>query len=126
MRVRCSRYASYIPLHNARGFNTDTPQRYDYVVKDAYHQIPRITLYKWDGSPMMPLYLAMSPPVMLPTTTLNPLVTQTAAAKNAKRGEIPSVHEVLFKRNPSTVRADQWWWFGVFLTAGGSVLWWFF
>ena len=76
---------------------------------------------------MMPLYLAMKPPTMLPTTTLNPLVTQTAAPK-AKRGEIPSVHEVLFKRSPGggSVRADQWWWFGVFLTAGGSVLWWFF
>jgi hypothetical protein len=105
---------------------TNTPQRYDYVAVDPYHGIPRITLYKWDGAPMMPLYLAMSSPKMLPTTTLNPLVTQTAAAKNAKRGELPSVHEVLFKRSPGAVRADQLWWFGTFLTAGGGLLWWFF
>jgi hypothetical protein len=75
---------------------------------------------------MMPLYLAMSSPKMLPTTTLNPLVTQTAAAKNAKRGELPMNHEVLFKRTPGAVRADQWWWFGVFMTAGGGVLYYFF
>jgi hypothetical protein len=113
------------PSHPSR-ISPNISQRYDYVAIDPYHSIPRITLYKWDGSPMMPLYLAMKPPTMLPTTTLNPLVTQTPAAKNGKRGEIPSVHEVLFKRTTGTVRADQWWWFGVFLTAGGSVLWWFF
>lgn len=74
---------------------------------------------------MMPLYLAMTPPTMLPTTTLNPLVTQTAAPK-AKRGELPMNHEVLFKRTPGAARADQWWWFGVFMTASGSVLYYFF
>lgn len=74
---------------------------------------------------MMPLYLAMTPPTMLPTTTLNPLVTQTAAPKS-KRGELPMNHEVVFKRAPGAVRADQWWWFGVFMTAGGSVLYYFF
>ncbi|CAA9961788.1 hypothetical protein PTMSG1_05165 [Pyrenophora teres f. maculata] len=100
-------------------------QKYEYVASDQYHKIPRITLYKWDGAPMMPLYLAMTPPTMLPTTTLNPLVTQTAAPK-AKRGELPMNHEVLFKRTPGTVKADQWWWFGVFMTAGGSVLYYFF
>jgi hypothetical protein len=75
---------------------------------------------------MMPLYLAMNPPKMLPTTTLNPLVRQTPASKNSKRAELPMNHEVLFKRTPGAVRADQWWWFGVFLTASGSVLWYFF
>jgi hypothetical protein len=75
---------------------------------------------------MMPLYLAMSTPEMLPTTTLNPLVTQTAAAKNSKRGELPMNHEVIFKRTPGAARADQWWWFGVFMTASGSVLYYFF
>lgn len=101
-------------------------QSYEYVASDAYHKIPRITLYKADGAPMMPLYLAMSKPEMLPTTTLNPLVTQTASAKNSKRGELPMNHEIIFQRTPGSVRADQWWWFGVFLTAGGSVLWYFF
>jgi hypothetical protein len=101
-------------------------QHYEYVASDAYHKIPRITLYKWDGAPMMPLYLAMSTPKMLPTTTLNPLVTQTPSAKNSKRGELPMNHEVLYKRTPGAARAEQWWWFGVFMTAGGSVLYYFF
>lgn len=101
-------------------------QHYEYVASDAYHKIPRITLYKWDGAPMMPLYLAMSTPKMLPTTTLNPLVTQTPSAKNSKRGELPMNHEVLYKRTPGAARAEQWWWFGVFMTAGGGVLYYFF
>lgn len=105
---------------------TEMFKSYEYVASDAYHKIPRITLYKADGAPMMPLYLAMSKPEMLPTTTLNPLVTQTASAKNSKRGELPMNHEIIFQRTPGSVRADQWWWFGVFLTAGGSVLWYFF
>lgn len=105
---------------------TNAPlQRYE-VLTDPYHNIPRLNLYKFDGSPMMPLYLAMSPPTMLPTTTLNPLTTATAAANKVKRGDLPLNHEVIYKRAPGAVRADQWWWFGVFLTAGGSVLYYFF
>lgn len=100
-------------------------ERYE-VLTDPYHKIPRLNLYKFDGSPMMPLYLAMSPPKMLPTTTLNPLTTQTASAGKVKRGDLPLNHEVIYKRTPGAVRADQWWWFGVFLTAGGSVLYFFF
>jgi hypothetical protein len=72
----------------------------------------------------MPLYLAYSPPKMLPTTTLKPIATATAAAGKVKRDEFHSPHEVLFKR--SNGRADQWWWFGVFMTAGGGVMYWFF
>jgi hypothetical protein len=72
----------------------------------------------------MPMYLAMSPPKMLPTSTLNPLVTATPAPGKVKRGEIPSAHDVLFKR--SNGRADQWWWFGVFMTTAGGVMYWFF
>jgi hypothetical protein len=74
----------------------------------------------------MPLYLAYSPPKMLPTTTLNPLVTATPAPGKAKRGELPSPHEVLFKRTNGNARADQWWWFGVLMTAGGGIMYWFF
>ena len=75
---------------------------------------------------MMPLYLAMSQPQMLPTTTLNPLVTQTAAPKNSKRGEFPLNHEAIFKRTTGSTKANQWWWFGVLMTASGSLLYYFF
>ncbi|KAI4647548.1 uncharacterized protein J4E78_008863 [Alternaria triticimaculans] len=106
---------------------TEKFKQYEYVASDQYHVgTPRITLFKSDGAPMMPLYLAMKSPKMLPTTTLNPLVTQTAASKNSKRGELPMNHEVIYARTTGAVRADQWWWFGVFMTAGGGFLYYFF
>ncbi|KAF2824472.1 hypothetical protein CC86DRAFT_354552 [Ophiobolus disseminans] len=97
------------------------------VQLDAYRvTVKRLDLYKADGAPLMPLYLVKTPPDMLPTTTLNPIVTATAKPAKAKRGEMPSVQDVLFKRTDGTVRADQWWWFGVLMTAGGGVMYWFF
>lgn len=105
------------------------PQRYE-VVTDEYHHIPRLNLYKFDGSPLMPLYLAYSPPEMLPTTTLNPLTTSAPGGAKAtgkvKRSELPLNHNVINKRTPQQQQADRWWWFGVFLTASGGVLYIFF
>lgn len=75
---------------------------------------------------MMPLYFAMTPPTMLPTTTLNPVTTETAKPGKLKRGELPMNHEVVFKKSPLAARADTWWWLGVFMTAGGGVLYFFF
>jgi hypothetical protein len=75
----------------------------------------------------MPLYLAFSPPQMLPTTTLNPLTTATAGAKatgKVKRSDLP--FNMLNKRTPQQQQADRWWWVGVFLTASGGVLYYFF
>lgn len=86
-----------------------------------------MNLFKKDGSPLMPLYLAFSPPQMLPTSTLNPLTTSTAGAQatgKAKRSEPPA--GVMGKRSPQQKQADRWWWFGVFLTASGGVLYYFF
>ncbi|EMD64716.1 hypothetical protein GGP41_003004 [Bipolaris sorokiniana] len=115
------KYATYTRYNTSELFD-----RYEYVASDAYAKIPRITLYKADGAPMMPMYLAMAQPQMLPTTTLNPLVTQTAAPKNSKRGELPLNHEIIYKRTPGAARSEQWWWFGVFMTASGSLLYYFF
>ena len=77
----------------------------------------------------MPLYLAMSPPQMLPTTTLNPLTTSTAGGAKAtgkvKRSQLPANH-LLDKRTPEMRRADTVWWLGVILTTSGGILYWFF
>lgn len=103
--------------------------RYE-VLTDPYYNHPRLNLYKEDGAPLMPLYLAYSTPEMLPTTTLNPLTTVTSGAAKStgkvKRGELPLTHNVLSKRTPEMKRADRWWWFGVFMTASGGVLYLFF
>lgn len=75
----------------------------------------------------MPLYIAFTDPQMLPTTTLNPLVTATATAKAQKRGlsgALPEASDVLFKK--SSNMADHVFWAGVLATGAGSLLWWFF
>lgn len=72
----------------------------------------------------MPLYKAFSSPNMLPTSTLNPLVTATAGAKNNKvKRNLPiGINNILSKRTPQQQQADRWWWLGVFLTASGGIL----
>ncbi|KAF2442810.1 hypothetical protein P171DRAFT_433202 [Karstenula rhodostoma CBS 690.94] len=105
---------------------TELFTRYE-VVKDGYTKKTRLNLFKHDGSPLMPLYLAFSPPQMLPTTTLNPLTTSTAGAKatgKVKRSDLP--RNVLTKRTPQQQQADRWWWVGVFMTASGGALYYFF
>lgn len=112
-QVYSSHTFTYTPLTH--------PQRYEVRIDD-YHKIKRLNLYKFDGSPMMPLYIAYTTPKMLPTTTLNPLVTATATAK-AKRG-LPIDHEVLFKKSANM--ADGVFWAGVLASGAGGLLWWFF
>jgi len=98
-------------------------QRYE-VLTDGYTQKTRLNLYKFDGSPLLPLYLAYSPPNMLPTSTLNPLTTSTAAAAKAtsKVKRAMKMENMLEKRTLGQTRADNVWWFGVFLTASGGFL----
>ncbi|KAF3052851.1 Reversal of tor2 lethality [Didymella keratinophila] len=100
---------------------TEQFQRYEVRIDD-YHKIKRLNLYKHDGSPLMPLYIAYTTPKMLPTTTLNPLVTATATAK-AKRG-LPIDHEVFMRKSGNM--ADNVFWAGVLASGAGAVLWWFF
>lgn len=45
----------------------------------------RLDLYQFDGTPMNPMFLAYKPPMMLPTSTLNPTATATSAAAKSKR-----------------------------------------
>lgn len=104
---------------------TEMFERYE-VVTDGYTKKTRLNLFKYDGSPLMPLYLAYSPPQMLPTTTLNPLTTSTAGAKatgKVKRSDVPL--DVLSKRSPQQKQADRWWWAGVLLIVSGGGLWYF-
>jgi hypothetical protein len=77
------------------------------------------------------MYLAYKPPQMLPTQTLNPTSSATAAgAKStgkAKRSledlgvsPEPMNKNVLIKRK-EPINADRWWWIGVGMTALGGV-----
>lgn len=71
---------------------------------------------------MMPMYIAFTEPKMLPTTTLNPLVTATATTK-AKRG-LPVDHEVFLRKSANM--ADAVFYAGLLATGAGGLLWYFF
>jgi hypothetical protein len=105
-------------------------QRYE-VITDPFHNVPRMNLFKFDGSPIQPMYLIYSPPQMLPTQTLNPTATPTPTGSKAKRGldggdgsqqvlEPLNKNALIPPREPHN--ADTWWWAGVGLTALGTVL----
>jgi Chaperone for protein-folding within the ER, fungal len=105
------------------------------VLTDPYHNVPRLNLAKFDGSPMNPMFLVYSPPQMLPTKTLNPTSgTPAATAKSrVKRGleeRDKETQQDMTGRNVKNViqapsdlfNADKWWWVGVGLTALGTVM----
>ncbi|OJD23187.1 hypothetical protein ACJ73_05458, partial [Blastomyces percursus] len=67
-------------------------ERYEVLI-DPFHKIPRLNLYLVDGSPLIPMYLAVRPPEMLPTHTLNPTdgpegaATATSTAAGARKAK---------------------------------------
>ncbi|KAF2395812.1 hypothetical protein EJ06DRAFT_545407 [Trichodelitschia bisporula] len=92
---------------------TELFMRYDLHI-DAYHNVPRLDLFRFDGSPVQPLWHVRDPPVMLPTGTLNPIVVQTAV-KRSVRVEAPKIDAALWL-----------WWCGAGGVGVGSVLFFFF
>ena len=103
------------------------------VLIDPYHEILRLNLYKADGAPLHPMYLALKPPRMLPTTTLQASTSATAGAESSK-SKTKSKRDVLLESYMSSMNADSLiaqsslldanmlWWFGVLMTGLGSVL----
>jgi hypothetical protein len=100
------------------------------VETDPYHNVPRLNLFKFDGSPMQPMYLMYSPPQMLPTQTLNPTTVAGAQATGKAKVKRDGEQEILmgagkgFVQQPRSelYNADRWWWAGVGLTALGTVM----
>lgn len=66
------------------------------VYSDPYTKLTRLDLYKFDGSPINPMFLAYSPPQMLPTITMNPTSTPSATG-NTKRGSSDEMDLLLNK-----------------------------
>ncbi|OJJ42699.1 hypothetical protein ASPZODRAFT_1290455 [Penicilliopsis zonata CBS 506.65] len=104
------------------------------VYTDPYHGVKRLDLTSFDGSLLHPMYLVYKPPEMLPTSTLNPTVTETVSAKR-KRDLFTTDEEreervvgspygtlAVRKRTVEPASADRWWWFGVVLTSAGGVM----
>ncbi len=104
------------------------------VMTDPFHNVPRLNLFKFDGSPMQPMYLMYSPPQMLPTQTLNPTAGAGASATGkarAKRDGEQAILQPVDNDLPKNIldklpkefyNADRWWWAGVGLTALGTVM----
>lgn len=106
----------------------ETMKSYE-VLTDPYHNVPRLNLFKFDGSPIQPLYLMYSPPQMLPTQTLNPTAAAgqpTGKAKVKRDGEQTVLNggggEGVQVPISEFYNPDKWWWAGVGLTALGTVM----
>jgi hypothetical protein len=105
-------------------------QKYQ-VYEDPYTKLTRLDLYKFDGSPMNPMFLAFSPPQMLPTTTMNPTAKATGKASRAKRATPDEIVEPLNKdarhinRNfeqslLQRIDLNALWWSGVVMAGFGG------
>lgn len=102
------------------------------MYKDPYYGVTRLDLYQFDGSPMNPMYIAYSPPLMLPTQTMNPTTTGAGAAATtgASKRNIDSEGQVLplnkdvqhIKRDADRRPPDAtWiWWMGIGMTLFGG------
>lgn len=108
-------------------------QKYQVYV-DPYSNILRLDLYGHDGTPVHPMFLVYRPPQMLPTQTLNPTASATAAARatgNSKRDlsgneeeqetVVTSTTRRMLKREEGS-GLDRWMWLGIGMTGVGGVL----
>ena len=92
------------------------------VYVDPYHNVKRLNLYEYDGTPMNPMFLIYDPPEMLPTSTLNP----TPTAKNRiKRwiddgGEVEPMNKNAIVNPVGYSSLDTLWWVSVALTIVGG------
>ncbi|CAD6505884.1 BgTH12-06816 [Blumeria graminis f. sp. triticale] len=112
---------------------SETMQKYQLSI-DSYTKMKRLDLYQFDGTPVVPLYLAYSPPQMLPTITMNPVAKTNS--KNRKRsigstGQWESIdlplnkHATHIRREirPSlihTIDPSLMWWGGIAMTIFGG------
>ena len=123
---------SYEQFYSIRSVLTSF-QRYEVVI-DEFHNIKRLNLYQFDGKPLVPLYIAYSPPQMLPTQTLNPTSVATGSSKPSATGSSKHKRSVPDQKlekyfQPTTSRLmdpDHWWWFGVTCTSLGTLAYVFF
>ncbi|KAL2061804.1 hypothetical protein VTL71DRAFT_7182 [Oculimacula yallundae] len=114
---------------------TETMEKYSVSI-DPYSKRTRLDLYQFDGSPIQPMYLAFTPPQMLPTITMNP--TSTASAKKAKRTigaeegaeqeydvpmnkDAPHIKRDFDQSLLNRVDVNMLWWTGVGMTLFGGV-----
>ncbi|KAL4790693.1 protein rot1 [Aspergillus venezuelensis] len=112
------------PCESSKGMYTryNQTEKYDSftVGIDSYYESMRLDLYSFDGSPMIPMYLAYRPPEMLPTGPLNPVKSKKAKRQSGvEQGTAFSLRSLVSK--DSLADPDRWLWIGVVMSAMGSV-----
>ncbi|KAL4865549.1 protein rot1 [Aspergillus spectabilis] len=90
------------------------------VAIDPYYDSIRLDLHSFDGSPMIPMYLAYQPPEMLPTMTLNPITSRKAKRQVQGESDAPFDLRRLISKD-TLVDPDRWLWVGVVMSAMGGV-----
>ncbi|KAG0649217.1 rot1 [Hyphodiscus hymeniophilus] len=124
--------------------NTATYTRYNQsetfskwqVYIDPYTKLTRLDLYQVGGAPLNPMFLAYSPPQMLPTVTMNPTLVASASATakaKSKRG-LEDLLSFPLNQNAKHIKRDGevplsllqridlnlLWWTGIGLTVFGG------
>ncbi|KAK2783756.1 Reversal of tor2 lethality [Onygenales sp. PD_12] len=104
-------------------------ERYEILI-DPFHKVQRLNLYRFDGSPVQPMYLELKSPQMLPTKILNPIPAPGESGTGKNKVKRDSVDEIeffeplnkdAFVRRKNFLTVDRWWWVGVILTSVGGV-----
>lgn len=95
------------------------------VSVDAYNGRYMLQIYQFDGSKMQPLYLAYKPPMMLPTTALNPTdsasETKTSLRKRIKRS-LENQYRTNARLETSSAKYQAWWWAAIAGIGFGSAV----
>jgi hypothetical protein len=87
-----------------------------YVQVDSYSGKMKLQIYQFDGSLMQPLYLAYSPPLMLPTQALNPTdkasETKSTLRRRVKRS-LENQYRTSAVKSFKYEKYDKYWWAAV-------------
>lgn len=95
------------------------------VSVNSYNGRDMLQIYQFDGSPMQPLYLAYKPPMMLPTSALNPTnsasETSSSLSRRVKRS-LENQYRTNAVKRFSSDSFDKIWWCSVGALGFGSAV----
>lgn len=102
-------------------YSSNTSFSLYYLNLDTYHGRYKLQLYLTDGSPLPPMWLAYKPPLMLPTSTLNP--TDSSTATGSVSSKVKRSLENRRKTNAVRVESDysQIWYLGIGIFSLGAI-----
>ncbi|KAL4905133.1 protein rot1 [Aspergillus multicolor] len=112
------------PCSSSKGLYTRYNQTEEYnsftVGIDPYYDSMRLDLYSFDGSPMIPMYLAYQPPEILPAEPLESIKSKKAKRHIHVEPTRPFDLRTLVSKD-SLVDPDRWLWMGAVMSAMGGV-----